>query len=152
MVGEPEAVILKRGLVAVAAFAGVAADVEDGGKFLDLGAGGDLRAIEIPGHVEPWFGLKVELLDDGAVRSLFSGDRCLERRLLGDGPEAEHVHVFLVEARPFRFPVFKCLGAVEEFLRQLVGLGVEILLNHLIAGLGFVLGECRLAKQCECKK
>ena len=63
--GEPDAVRLVGHLVAVAAAAGVAADVEDGGQLLallDLGG-----AVEVAGDVQARAALVVQHLDDVAV-------------------------------------------------------------------------------------
>src|SRR5262249_39741852 len=60
VVGEPQPVVLKRRLVAVAAAAGVAADVEDR-RQLSLRL---LRPVQVAGDIETGAALEVQLLDD----------------------------------------------------------------------------------------
>ena len=82
----------------------------------------------------------MDLLDDDAVRLDAAGDDGLERRLLRDGPKAEHVHVFLIMARAILLPLRDGLRAAEKLAAELVRLGTEILVDHLVARPGVRLG------------
>src|SRR5207245_1219647 len=108
----PDSMVLKSGLVAVAVPAGVAADVEDGGQLaLDF-----LRAVEIPGHVQPRPALEVEFLDNEVISFDCAGDRGLQRRLLRQRPQAKHVEVFLVQPRTTGLPLLHGCRTVAEAL------------------------------------
>src|SRR5207253_402783 len=80
--GEPHAVVLEGGFVAIAAAAGMAADVEDGGEFnrslllrgLTPPAQFGFRAVEVAGDVEAGAALEVELVDDDAVALQSAGN------------------------------------------------------------------------------
>ncbi len=131
--GEPDAVRLIGGLVAVAAAAGVSADVEHGRQPLP---GLHLRRpIEVARDVQPRPALVVEHVDHEAVALERPGDGGLQRRLLRLGAQAQHVEVLLLVPVANTLPVLQRRVVLRKRLVNLVRLLLEILLDHLIAGL-----------------
>src|SRR5205823_5198123 len=134
--GEPHAVILEGGFVAVASAAGVAAEVENGGEFgppsLTLRALIGLRAlirfgaVEVAGDVEARAALEVQLVDDDVVSLQRAGDGGVQGSLFGQRRETEHVEIFLAKTWQFCLPFFEGLGAVEEAGGYFVGFVGEI--------------------------
>src|SRR5262249_41675038 len=116
--GEPHAVVLERRLVAVAAAAGVAADVEDRRQ----PARRLPRPVEVAGDVQAGPALVVQLLDDDAVALHGAGDGGVQRRPLRQRPQAEHVQVLTPQPRPALLPLLLRLGTVEEAAAESLGL------------------------------
>ena len=86
---EPHAMILKRGLVAVTASSGMAADVQDR-RGRELGV---LGQVEVAGDVQAGAGLEVEVLDGEGVGVDLAGDRGLEV-----GPRRQRVQAAMQRA------------------------------------------------------
>ena len=62
-----------------------------------------------------------------------AGDRRLQRRLLRQRPQAEHVEELLLQLRPLRLPLGFCLRTVHEPLAEALRLGGEVLVDRLVA-------------------
>ena len=95
--GEPQAVILEGGLIAVAAAAGVAAEVDDGR--MPRAGGGGRRAPQVRRHVQAGDALVMQILDDEAIPLVPARDGRAERRPRRQRIEPEHEEVFGPELR-----------------------------------------------------
>ena len=133
---EPHPLVLVRRLVAVAAAVGVAADVQDRRQLaLDL-----LRPEEVAGDVQPRPALEVQLFDRHVAALQRPGHGRVERRLLRQRPQAEHVEVLLTKLRQTRLPFGPRRRPVEDALGQFRRFLLQIGVDHRVAGLhgGFV--------------
>ena len=130
--GEPHPVMLKRGLVAVAATARVAADIENrwkfGVRFCFFGQ------IEVSSDVEPRAALEVKFLDPEPFVPLQNpGDARLQRCSFRKRPQTEHFEVLLTQRSAARFPARSIGDALQECGVQPLGLLSHEGLDHRLA-------------------
>ena len=103
MPGEPDAVRLVGGLVAVAALVGMSADIKHGGQFL---SGGDLgRPIEIARDVQSGLTLVVQHVDDIAIPLHRPGDGRVQISPCWQRMQPQHVQEFLTIAFQVSLPM-----------------------------------------------
>src|SRR4051812_4593845 len=130
---EPHPMMLESGFVPVAAFAGVATDIENCwqlGAFFSV-----LGQVEIAGHVKSWPALKVQLLNAKAFFTIKrSGDLRIERRPFGHWPESQHFEILPLQLRSSRLPLLAIGNSFKELAIEPDRFVFEKRLHHLVPG------------------
>ena len=93
----------------------------------------DQGSIEIAGHVKSGLTLKVNVLDNEISAFASSRDGRVQRSLLRQRPEPQHVEELLLELRASVLPVFFRPGEIEFATTQQLGLLPQMTLDQRIA-------------------
>ena len=91
----------------------------------------------------------MKFLHDEGVALQRAGDGSVERCFLRQGPQTEHVEVFLPEPRPAGLPFLQRLCPIQKALADLGRLLGQVFMDHFIAGLGLTGSQRRQKKQTE---
>ena len=134
--GKPDPVRLIRCLVPVASVDRMPTHIKHGGKSLArLDAG---RPVKIARHVQSRTALVMDHVDHKAVALVRSGDDRFQWCFRRQWPQPEHLEIFFPVLRAKPFPFFKRLDVILKAGVDLLGLPLQISLNHAIPGLATI--------------